>query len=83
MLVEKAKLKDIFEHMKNKVQATEGSVLICVAGEIDAMAAGHILTVCSRTPRLFFYILSAATSTAVLLRARITSMRYVLEADPA
>lgn len=55
MLFEKDKLKDIFEHMKQKVQATEGSVLICVAGEIDAMAAGHILTVYSWTPRLFFY----------------------------
>ena len=45
MLISKDKLHDIYEHIKHKVQAAEGSVLICVAGETDAMAACHIFMV--------------------------------------
>jgi hypothetical protein len=45
MLIPKEKLRDVYEHIKHKVQAAEGAVLICVAGETDAIAGCHILTV--------------------------------------
>ena len=44
MLVPTDKLLDIYEHVKHKVQAAEGSVLICVAGEVDAIAGGHVFS---------------------------------------
>jgi hypothetical protein len=45
MLVPTDKLLDIYDHVKHKVQAAEGSVLICVAGEVDAIAGGHFFRV--------------------------------------
>ena len=50
MLIPKDKLQAIYDHMKQKVQAAEGSVLICVAGETDAMAGSHIFMVCCPRP---------------------------------
>ena len=48
MLIPKDKLHDIYDHIKHKVLAAEGSVLICVAGETDAIAACHIFMVSSQ-----------------------------------
>jgi hypothetical protein len=54
MLVPTDKLQDIYDHIKHKVQAVDGSgsVLICSAGETDAIAGCHILMVCRATPLL-------------------------------
>ena len=55
MLVPKDKLQAIYEHVKHKVQAAEGSVLICVSGETDAIAGCHILMV-GLCPRLRIHV---------------------------
>jgi hypothetical protein len=82
MLIPKEKLRDIYEHIKHKVQAAEGAVLICVAGETDAIAGCHILTVarphrlCS--PRLRFCALSPAR-VLLLLRALVRRRTHPAE----
>ena len=45
MLVDKNRIAEVYHLIKNSVRDEGSSVLICVAGECDAIAACHILVV--------------------------------------